>query len=311
MYMVGILLIISYIIVLACPVVYFIFHDYKKTFRTQVEANLRKTLLNQADKNKVTDLYIRKNHLFLKNLSNISLVFGILLGVSIAIYIGYIPKNPFGTALISTLVIMVTLMLATLSYCLADEFLYNKSISINCTTEEILSFYFNKKYPENSAILIPIYNHIIIDKNRTKFEANPIKPYTYYRANQNLTRFGDSLLLFTKAFDKAMQEDASTKVFNSEILTAENIDTLSKFMVILDEPDLLKQVISEDGNEYAIAFNDVFEKMVNDLMEKVDSIQKVGLTITEANILMNKKTSEEKSRERLALLVKQNFNIIK
>ncbi len=60
MYMVGILLISSYIIVVACPVVYFIFHGYEKTFRTQVESNLRKPLLNQAEKNKVTDLYIRK-----------------------------------------------------------------------------------------------------------------------------------------------------------------------------------------------------------------------------------------------------------
>lgn len=304
------LLISSYIIVLSCPIVYFIFRDYEKIFRTQVEANLRKTLLTQSDENKIADLYIRKKHLFLKNLSNLSLIVGIVLGVSNAIYIGYIPKDLLGTTLLATLVVIITLMFVSLSYCVADEFLYNKSIAINCTTEEILSFYFNKKYPENSAILIPIYNHIIIDKNRAKFESQTIEPYTYYRANQNLTRFGDSLLLFTKVFDKAMQEDDSTKVFNSEILTAENIDTLSKLMVILDENDLLTQVVSEDGNEYAIAFNDVFEKMVNDLMEKVDSIQKVGLTITEANILMAKKTEEEKSRERLALLVKQNFNVI-
>lgn len=303
------LFILTYILFLASTALIPYYDESNEKLKSYVDSQLFETNLSSTKRAEMSLLYLKHNKLLFQKAHKIFIALSYLLGLLTAIWFIASPELSMIENIIT--IILFTIInagVAAFVYLIAEDCFSYTEHKFTIKPEAILNFYLKKEYPKLSSILMPVYKHASIDSYRRKLEV-PNKKYTF--SLDVMSRFGLCLIRFINTFEKAMLGENSKVAFNSTVLKAENIDVLSKLIVMLEEPLLINQLIYEEENETALLFNNNLEKMVNELEKEINTITKSEITTAKLETSISKENQEKQARETLDLLVKQNFNLIK
>lgn len=310
----NIILVVGYLIFFSCPLLFNIYKDYKNNLINDVSMSLIGLSITPELQVDIKRVFLKKRYLVRQHATNVAKYLGFPLAFILPIFALSLPNEPFiGELFLRILFGIINILIGSAFYMGSDIFFYDRKPKIKVSAEDLFSVYFKKEYPSLHSFLIPIYTNISITSSRKAFNhvnhKNMYESYNNdrYHTKNYLTRFGHNLFLFTTIFEKAILEDHSKAAFNKEISKPENIDILAKLIVFLDKPALIKQLNNETNNDSATIFNDSFEKMVSDLSENVRESHIEGKQLQ----ILKRELEEQKAKEQLDLLVKQNFNLLK
>lgn len=309
-----ILVTMGYIIFFSCPILFTRYKDYKRTLKHAVSMSLIGLSVTTNLKANMEIVYLKNRYLVRQHIATVAKYVGFSLAYILPFFTFSMPDEPLiGVLLLRILLGTMNIAVGSIFYMVSDVLNYNREPKVEVSHEELLSVYFKKEYPTLQSFLIPIYTHIGVTDSRHIFAyvnlKNKYESYNsdIYRTKNYLSRFGHNLFLFTTIFEKAILDESSKALFNAEISKIENIEVLAKLIVFLEDPALIKQLINETNNESATIFNDSLEKMVSEL----DKSMKKNQIEDEKLQVVQSKLDEQIAKERLDLLVKQSFILIK
>lgn len=300
--------ILFYIILIASAFTAGKYRGYDGCFIIHIDRVLEKTNLSEDIKSEMKLNYLNRHLPYKSLVPNFFLSSTIILGICSVIK-SFLANDSPKFMLIPVFILLIILHAILLGAINGMGEASSTGFTFNDTNKDIINFYFDTNYSSISSILNPIYKHARTDTARYHLLAN-IETSNQDEFGHYISRFGNSLNNFTLLFEKASTETASERVFISELLKSKNVGLIAKLIVILEDTVLIEQLVNEQGNATSKVFNDSLEQMIESLESEVDKIQKLSEETlnTEETMIKYKKATE--AREKLDLLVGQDFTLI-
>lgn len=311
----DILIVVSYVIVLLCPLAIAIFDSYELDLRTHVKHLVENTSLSYAKQNVLSAYFLtnKNSYVNFKKLPKIAKNLMKLLVIINSIALVYTPDVGIIHQLASIIMIIGISAIGIMFSTIIAEGIIEPKIEIKVTleVEDLFLYYFDKEYPDISSILTPIYTQTKDKKYKHRLKSKSMKYFDreYQKDLLQESRFGATLEFFIATFEKALNDKNSESVFIAETLNSTNVSLLAKLIVILDDPLLISEIVDEES-DISIDFNGNLRKLVTDISEKVENIQKIGKNTFVSEKTLAEHEVKQQAKERLNLLLKQNFDII-
>lgn len=298
-----ILFFISCIIACLFGILCCIAFNYKELFIETVNKSIDNSVLTDYFKDVIKKFYLNKRP---KHISNVGFLFLILWTIT-SIANTYYLFSFFDSTIYED--IFFTIVLTVFFMAISSIFLDYIAMAITYKLAEpdieaILSKYFTENYPEIKYLFVPVYSILANPSKREELNGES-KPNFF--TTTKATVFGTNLVKFTTLFEKAIQDDNAEKVFKAETLKSDNVSLLAKMVVLLSDPLLKEQLVSNEF-ETAKEFNSLFGKMVEDLEQQITNMQKLDAQLKTSEQELKEQKEAQQVRDHFDFIIKQKFN---